>query len=143
MSIKYIYIFETASLKKILMIMSATLISIICIANSAGCAVSKDQRSKCNKVPPIGEEYPALLPVEKTHKVKVNYYDPLIPLQIKDISDIAILIGRIPGIPRYEIDTIMRSELHPGKYEVCLLHYRVIIEHGEQWRVYRIIRVNY
>jgi hypothetical protein len=107
-----------------------------------GCG-SVERSNKWNgELPPLGKEYPELLPSERAHPVFVKLRACPSCLTKEDITEMARLISLVPGLPNYTIGLIETSFLWPDCFDVFLYPYIVILEKGKSWRVRKVIAYN-
>ncbi len=87
----------------------------------------------------MGREYPFLLPPERPHKVLVELQHVPKELGERDVADISLLAGRVPGLSRYELRVIRKSTMYLGCYDVSIMGALLTVkkENGD-WVVYRI-----
>ena len=119
-------------------------IAIICLSTALlGCQGGMKNVVKRDELTPLGIEYPNLLPSEKAHPVRLNLSSTPKKLTSNDIAEISSMVGRVPGLPRYEIGMIEDSWIHPGFIHVSVAPVIIMMEKQQHWIVFKIFPYSY
>ena len=111
----------------------------ICITAGLFASCSHTKPLTQIELAPLGQENPSLLPLEHAHKVKVNLRAaPPSSLSKDDLVEIYALVGRVPGLRKYEIELIAPATFHPGMFDVCTSPLIVTVQKNVFWSVFVI-----
>jgi hypothetical protein len=91
----------------------------------------------------LGVEHPPLLPPERAHKVSLRLRSVPSSVSTNDVRTISSLVGRVPGLPRYEVGLLTESTLIPGLFDVSVPPVVVRMKKTPEWQVIRVDAPSY
>ncbi len=120
------------------------LVSIVSMAflMLLGCSTESTQQSSKRELLQLGKN-PPLLPLDQAHKVSYRLTSTPNSISTNDLLTISNLVGRVPGLPRYEIGAITKSTNIQDSFDVWLSPFVVRMKKDPDWQVMKVDHVSY
>ena len=112
-------------------------VTVVLVAVLAGChssrstpAIESAERLR------LGVENPPLLPAEKSRSVTLRHKSRPTYITDDDMAIISSLVGRVPGLFKYEVLMIKDSGVYPGLLDVYTPSIVVRMKKDKEWHVF-------